>query len=105
MFVEHGKAGSLAPGQFERIAKALADPRRFSLLQQIAQADMCPYQKLCQFFPVTKATISHHMKELVSAGLVETEKDGQFVSARVVPGVVEAYSRELKKRLGGVAAQ
>ncbi|HEU5209704.1 MAG TPA: metalloregulator ArsR/SmtB family transcription factor [Longimicrobiales bacterium] len=101
MFVEHGKTGTLAPGQFERIAKALADPRRFSLLQQIARADSCPYQKLCEFFPVTKATISHHMKELVSAGLVETEKEGQYVHARVVPGVIEAYSLELTRRVGG----
>src|SRR5687768_14220921 len=29
MYVEHGKPGQLAPGQFERIAKALSDPRRF----------------------------------------------------------------------------
>lgn len=102
MFAEHGKNGTLAPGQFERIAKALADPRRFSLLQRIAQAeqDCCPYQKLCQAFPVTKATISHHLKELVSAGLVATEKDGQFVNARVVPGVIEAYATELTKRVG-----
>jgi len=101
MLAEQGKT-TLLPGQFERIAKALADPRRFSLLQQIAQADnSCPYQKLCQFFPVTKATISHHMKELVSAGLIETEKDGQYVHARVVPGVIEAYSLELTKRLNG----
>ncbi len=102
MYVEHGRHGTLAPGQFERIAKALADPRRFSLLQRIAQADQqCPFQKLCQHVPVTKATISHHMKELVSAGLVETEKEGQFVSARVVPGVIEAYTAELARRVGG----
>src|SRR5690606_34081095 len=102
MLTEHGEHTALAPGQFERIAKALADPRRFSLLQQIAKADLCPFQKLCQHLPVTKATISHHMKELVSAGLVETEKEGQFVHARVVPGAVEAYTRELGRRLGGV---
>ena len=101
MFTEHGRHGTLAPGQFERIAKALADPRRFGVLQRISQAEhQCPYQKLCEFFPVTKATISHHIKELVSAGLVETEKEGQFVNARVVPGVIEAYAAELTRRVG-----
>jgi ArsR family transcriptional regulator, arsenate/arsenite/antimonite-responsive transcriptional repressor len=93
---------SLAPGQFDRIAKALADPRRFALLQTIASSRHdCAYQKLCGLFPVTKATISHHLKELVSAGLVETERDGQFVNARAVPGMVEAYARELMRRAGG----
>lgn len=102
MFVEKSASGSLAKGQFERIAKALSDPRRFALFETIASTECeCPYQKLCNEFPVTKATISHHLKELVSAGLVETERDGQFVHARVVPGVVEAYSAELIRRTGG----
>jgi ArsR family transcriptional regulator, arsenate/arsenite/antimonite-responsive transcriptional repressor len=97
-----GIVGTLAPGQFERIAKALADPRRFSLLQTVAEAPQeCAFQKLCSVFPVTKATISHHMKELVTAGLVETERDGQYMHARVVPGVIEAYTAELQRRVGG----
>lgn len=102
MFAGRGQPGQLAPGQFERIAKALSDPRRFSLLQTISEApEECAYQKLCCMFPVTKATISHHLKELVTAGLVDTERDGQFVNARMVPGVIEAYSAELQRRIGG----
>jgi ArsR family transcriptional regulator len=104
MFVGKSSAGSLANGQFERIAKAFADPRRFALFETIAAAECdCPYQKLCNQFPVTKATISHHLKELVSAGLVETERDGQFVHARAIPGVVEAYAAELIRRAGAGA--
>ena len=102
MYVPPAKPGELAPGQFERIAKALSDPRRFALLETIAGAECeCPYQKLCQSFPVSKATISHHLKELVQAGLVESEKEGQFVHARVTPGTVEAYAEELVRRVGG----
>lgn len=101
MYVEQGKPGQLAPGQFERIAKALADPRRFALLETIAANCECPYQQLCQDFPVSKATISHHMKELVQAGLVESEREGQFMHARVRPGIVEAYAGELVRRAGG----
>jgi ArsR family transcriptional regulator len=102
MYAERGGPGQLAPGQFERIAKALADPRRFSLLKTIAEAPQeCAFQKLCSVFPVTKATISHHMKELATAGLVETERDGQFMHARLVPGVIEAYTAELQRRIGG----
>jgi ArsR family transcriptional regulator, arsenate/arsenite/antimonite-responsive transcriptional repressor len=96
-----GGTVQLAQGQFERIAKALSDPRRFKLLQTIAESEhQCAYQKLCSAFPVTKATISHHLKELVTAGLVETERDGQFVHTRVVPGVIEACAAELTRRVG-----
>jgi ArsR family transcriptional regulator len=102
MYAARGEPGHLAPGQFERIAKALSDPRRFSLLQTIAESrHECAYQKLCSVFPVTKATISHHMKELATAGLVETTRDGQFMHARLVPGVIEAYTAELQRRMGG----
>ena len=101
MYVEPAKRGHLAPGQFERISKALSDPRRFALLKMIASQEECPYQQLCNEFPVTKATISHHLKELVQAGLVESERDGQYVHTRVLAGVVEAYASELVSRLSG----
>ncbi len=100
MYVRPAKPGHLAPGQFERIAKALADPRRFAVLETIAEQSECPYQKLCQDFPVSKATISHHLKELVQAGLIEPQRDGQYMHARVVPGVIEAYTAELMRRMG-----
>jgi ArsR family transcriptional regulator len=89
----------LAPGQFDRIAKALADPQRFALLEAIAGSHECACQRLRQRFPVSKATISHHAKELMQAGLVEAERDGQFVHYRVCRDVLEAYSAELLARL------
>ncbi len=93
----------LLPGQFERIAEALADPRRFALLEAIGSGGAeCPQQRLCQEFPVTKATISHHLKELVRAGLVEREKEGQFVHYHVLRPVLKAYSTELLRRTGSL---
>ena len=94
----------LTAGQFDRIAKALSDPRRFALLQAIAENEDCPYQKLCQEFPVSKATISHHMKELIRAGLVEAERDGQYMSATFRADVLAAYTTELLRRTGATPA-
>ena len=90
----------LAPGQFERIAKALADPRRFSMLETISSALECPNQALCNDFPVSKATVSHHLKELVQAGLVEPEREGQYVTYRVRADIVNAYAAEVIRRVG-----
>jgi ArsR family transcriptional regulator len=91
---------TLAPGQFDRIAKALADPRRFAILETIAGRDDCPYQGVCGRFPITKATVSHHMKELLNAGLIEAEREGQQMVARFRPEVMAAYREELGRRLG-----
>lgn len=104
MYIDRGAQGQLAPGQFERIAKALADPRRFAMLETIGEDHECANQALCQNFPVSKATISHHLKELVQAGLVEPEREGQYVSYSVRADVIKAYAAELVRRAGGTGA-
>jgi ArsR family transcriptional regulator, arsenate/arsenite/antimonite-responsive transcriptional repressor len=95
-------AVDLLPGQFERIAKALSDPRRFALLEAIGANCGCPNQSLCREFPVSKATISHHIKELTQAGLVEPEREGQYVNYRVRQDVIRAYAAELVRRAGAM---
>jgi len=87
--------------QFQRIAKALADPRRFEILEHIAQRSEVGCQRLCGCFPVRQATISHHLKELAGAGLVESRRDGQFVYYRTRPAVLDAYMAELRRRIAG----
>jgi ArsR family transcriptional regulator len=92
---------ALTAKQFELIGKALADPRRMALLEVIAGEQECPCQRLRQEFPVSKATISHHIKELVRAGLVEAHRDGQFLHCELRRDVLEAYTDELLRRTGG----
>src|SRR4030095_16098760 len=98
------RAGShrMDTDQFQRIAKALADPRRFEILEHIAQRSEVGCQRLCGCFPVRQATISHHLKELAGAGLVESRREGQFVFYRTRPAVLDAYMAELRRRVAGV---
>jgi ArsR family transcriptional regulator len=97
---EAGTHHRLAPGQFELIAKALADPRRVGVLEAIADEQCCACQHLRDQFPVSKATISHHIKELVRAGLVEARREGQFLNVLVRRETLEAYAAELLRRVG-----
>jgi ArsR family transcriptional regulator len=92
---------TLTAKQFELIAKALADPRRMALLQAIASEEECACQQLRKEFPVSKATISFHIKELVRAGLIEARRDGQFLNCEVRRDTLEAYTAELLRRTGG----
>jgi ArsR family transcriptional regulator len=93
-------AGRLSEDQFDRIAKALADPTRVALLQAIGRDDECPCQRLRDEFSVTKATISHHIKELVRAGLVEARRQGQFLHCQLRRDVLRGYTEELLRRAG-----
>jgi ArsR family transcriptional regulator, arsenate/arsenite/antimonite-responsive transcriptional repressor len=91
---------TLTGKQFDLIAKALADPRRMQVLEVIAGEEDCPCQRLREEFPISKATISHHLKELVRAGLIDAHKDGQFLHCEVRREVLEAYTAELLRRTG-----
>ncbi|MEO7987662.1 MAG: metalloregulator ArsR/SmtB family transcription factor [Gemmatimonadales bacterium] len=95
---DHPTGEELRPEQFELIAKALSDPRRVALLEAIASEKCCECSTLTQQFPVSKATISHHIKELVRAGLVKAERHGQYLNCTVRRDVLEAYTKELLLR-------
>jgi ArsR family transcriptional regulator len=82
----------LTDDRFHLIAKALADPRRYNLLQKISEAgDTLACENLRECTEVSAATVSHHMKELETAGLVESKRDGKFVTYRLRRPMLEAY--------------
>jgi ArsR family transcriptional regulator len=92
---------ALSEAQFALIAKALADPRRMALLETIGGGRECPCARLGAMFALSKATISHHMKELVTAGLVESRREGQYLHYCVRRDALQAYTAELLRRAGG----
>jgi ArsR family transcriptional regulator len=91
---------SLSLDEFLRIAKALADARRFSILERIAASGDAACQHLCEQFPVSQPTMSHHLRLLVDVGLIEMRRDGQYVHYRLRAETVRAYAATLEERLG-----
>lgn len=86
--------------QFQRVAKALADPRRFEILEVIAAGGEMCCGEVVERFTVAQATVSHHLKELAEAGLVETRSEGQFKYLRARPEVLAEYLEQLGRRVG-----
>ena len=84
--------------QFHRISKALADPRRYEILSRIAK---CRAELACEdlrcALPITAATLSHHMKELENAGLIQIRRQGQFAHLKLRRKVWRDYLSELSK--------
>jgi ArsR family transcriptional regulator, arsenate/arsenite/antimonite-responsive transcriptional repressor len=65
------------------LLKALADPVRLRLMSLIAAADETCVCDLLGTFDVSQPTISHHLKVLREAGLVESERRATWVYYRV----------------------
>jgi len=82
--------------QFELISKALADPKRFEMLQRIAASKAAPTCScIREWLGLAPATVSHHLKELEGAGLVNVQRDGKFAYISLRRDVLDAYVNRL----------
>lgn len=90
-----GAKSKLSEEQFHSITRALADPRRFAILRQVAAKDGTPCCTLQEHELISPATISHHLKELSEAGLIEIERHGRAASLFLRRDVWQAYLERL----------
>jgi ArsR family transcriptional regulator len=84
-----------------RIFKALGDPTRVRLLSMIAahsggEACVCD---LTEPVGLSQPTVSHHMKQLVDAGLVAREQRGRWAYYAIVPGALAMLSDALDPQM------
>lgn len=89
-----------------KIFKALSSPHRLDLYLKIKrhhfldqkrdQKRVCFLSSICESLNLGAPTVSHHLKELVNAGLVETGKDGKFVTCSINQEVLEDLRQVLE---------
>ena len=79
-------------GELEAVIKALADRQRLRIVNMLLRADgeavcVCEFQP---FLELSQGTVSHHLKVLVEAGLVERETRGTRSYFSLVPGALDS---------------
>lgn len=95
--VADGAVNAAGAEQIARVFKALGDPTRVRLLSLIAATDareacICD---LTEPVGLSQPTVSHHMKQLVEAGLATREQRGRWAYYRVVDGALSAAAQAL----------
>ena len=78
-----------------RLLSALADPARLAIVRQLARGTetcACDFTETCD---VSQPTVSHHLRVLREAGVVTSDRRGQWIFYRLTPDTAE--------RLGAIA--
>lgn len=97
--------GVLDPAAAERLAgvlKALAEPTRLRLVSLIAGhegAEACVCD-LTAPVGLSQPTVSHHLKTLVEAGLLERSQRGKWAYYRLVPAALDALAAVFARASG-----
>ncbi|MEU9415872.1 metalloregulator ArsR/SmtB family transcription factor [Streptomyces sp. NPDC051000] len=82
-----------------KVFKALGDPVRLRLLSMIASRDggeICVCD-LTPAFDLSQPTISHHLKLLKQAGLIDSERRGTWVYYRLLPATTDKLAAVLTR--------
>ena len=83
--------------QIERISKALGGQTRLVIYEAIASSDQMNCSQIVSLQGVTPATVSHHLKTLAHAGLIESRRESQFIYNKAVPPTMDDYIRSLSQ--------
>ncbi len=86
-----------------RALKALADPTRFRMVQEIAEAGELSCGAVAERFDVSQPTISHHLKVLLDAGLLLQRTEGKHHYTSVDRALLASLVAVLPKRLNASA--
>jgi ArsR family transcriptional regulator len=79
------------------VAKALGDPIRLQLVDVLRKhAGKVCVCELVPLFDISQPTLSHHLKKLRDAGIVDSERRGLWAYYYVIPSAVEELSTWLK---------
>ena len=85
--------------QFNRVSRALADPRRTEILERIAHSKELACSTLLSECVVSQPTVSHHLKELLVAGLIKPRREAKFYYYSLDRKAWSEYLAELRRRI------
>jgi DNA-binding transcriptional ArsR family regulator len=94
-----GMLNSDALEHYSAIFAAMSEPVRMDILLRIADTPELACTVLDETLPISKSTISYHIKILYQAGLIEVRKEGRYYFYRLRPDVMEKLAPGLLERM------
>ena len=83
--------------QLATFSKVLSHPARLAILKYLAETKSCISGDISDYLPLSRTTVSQHLKELRNAGLIQGEIDGLKINYCLFPGNIEQYFELFEK--------
>lgn len=87
------------------LAKALAHPARVEILRMLSEQDSCVCGDIVEILPLAQSTVSQHLAELKSAGLIKGTIDGPKVCYCLNTSGIAEIQTVLEEFLGTLATR
>jgi ArsR family transcriptional regulator len=78
-------------------SKVISHPARLAILKYLAETRTCVSGDISDFIPLSRTTVSQHLKELRNAGLIQGEIDGTRINYCLNKTEIESDYKKLKK--------
>src|SRR5581483_8583304 len=88
-----------------RVLKALADPKRFRMVQEIAAAGELSCGQIVELFALSQPTISHHLQILTDAGIIVVRPEAKHHFISVNQALLNGALERVPGRLSPSAKQ
>jgi len=77
--------------ELARFAKVISHPARLSILKYLAETKSCISGDISDFLPLSRTTVSQHLKELRDIGLIHGEIDGLKINYCLCSKEIERF--------------
>ena len=89
---------TISASQRMAILKAIGDPRRMEIIERLSSGQQCVgCSDMRECLPISAATLSHHLKELETAGLIQITREGKFANLSLRRDVWQAFLADLQR--------
>lgn len=77
--------------ELAKFAKVISHPARLAILQYLAETKSCISGDISEYLPLSRTTVSQHLKELRDLGLIHGEIDGLKVNYCLCSSTIDRY--------------
>lgn len=88
--------------ELARFARILSHPARLAILQYLSETKTCISGDISDQLPLSRSTVSQHLKELKELGLIHGEIDGLKINYCLCGSTIQKLKEEMKAFLDAI---